>query len=529
MVWRADDPQGDEAGKVKYLSVPYTRGIGADVGCGPKKAFQHFIGVDNCTDTALFGIPIKPDIEADVAKALPFDDEELDFVFSSHTLEHIDDYEAALTEWWRVIRPGGHLCLYLPHRDHYPQIGEPGANPDHKHDFTPDHIVAAMKRIAPTGWNMVEDETRAEGFEYSFWQVYRKADDGLHRFACRAIKPRKTVCVVRYGGFGDQIQAANLLPALKRQGYHVTFMTTPKGQDILRSDPNIDAWILQDNDQVPNGELWAFWRQWGARFDKFVNLSESVEGTLLAMPGRANHAWPDEMRRRHLGRINYLEFASELAGVPYKSEARFYADPDELSWARKFVTEKFGAGDHFVVVWALSGSSLHKAYPWQDNAMAKLLISMPEARFVLVGDDACAILEQGWELEPRVACTSGTLSIRSTLALAQVADCVVGPETGVLNSVAFEGHIGKVCMLSHSSVDNLTKHWRNTVSLTPPKSVGCYPCHRLHFGAEFCNIEPDSGAAVCQYTIDPSRVAEAIRRTYNSHKRRGVHESRRVA
>jgi hypothetical protein len=60
MVWRIDDPQGDEAGKVKYLVVPYTRGAVLDMGCGPSKAFPHFIGVDDCKDTALFGIRSSP-------------------------------------------------------------------------------------------------------------------------------------------------------------------------------------------------------------------------------------------------------------------------------------------------------------------------------------------------------------------------------------------------------------------------------------------------------------------------------------
>ena len=46
MTWRAEDPMGDEASKVKYDIVEYTRGAVLDLGCGPSKAFPHFIGVD---------------------------------------------------------------------------------------------------------------------------------------------------------------------------------------------------------------------------------------------------------------------------------------------------------------------------------------------------------------------------------------------------------------------------------------------------------------------------------------------------
>lgn len=39
-----------------------------------------------------------------------------DFVHSSHLLEHWPDCELALKNWWRVLRPGGHLIPYLPNR-----------------------------------------------------------------------------------------------------------------------------------------------------------------------------------------------------------------------------------------------------------------------------------------------------------------------------------------------------------------------------------------------------------------------------
>ena len=47
MVWNINDPQGNEAAKVKYEIVEFTRGSGLDLGCGPFKLYPHFIGVDN--------------------------------------------------------------------------------------------------------------------------------------------------------------------------------------------------------------------------------------------------------------------------------------------------------------------------------------------------------------------------------------------------------------------------------------------------------------------------------------------------
>lgn len=554
MVWRIDDPQGEEAGKVKYLVVPYTRGAVLDMGCGPKKAFPHFIGVDSCKDTELFGIPITPDVPCDVADpgaiAATFEPESVDAVFSSHCLEHIEDYKAALAAWWSLIKVGGHLCLYLPHRDLYPNIGTEGANPDHKHDFVPDDIGFALSDLTSGCFEVVVNETRSGGAEYSFLMVVRKLAEPrdpsvVHE--CFWAKPAKTACVVRYGGFGDMIQAANVFPALKREGYHVTVMTTPKGQDILRHDPHVDDWFIQDADQVPNHELAAFWQAQEQRFDHFVNLSESVEGTLLAIPGRSNHSWPAHIRRRELGK-NYLEWTADLAGVPYASEAKFYASIDEAAQTQRYlqhVKERvakaprhqrnaaqaiMGLPPSFVreaaplvqpvfnVMWCLAGSSVHKFYPGMDHVIARMLVEFPEVAIHTSGDAACAILEAGWEEEPRVFRQSGEMSIRQTLALAQACDLVIGPETGVLNAVAFEDN-WKVMLLSHSSFENLPKHWTNTIAIEPNREVApCYPCHRLHYTRDFCPEDKETGASVCQRSITPGLVFDAVSVAYKAWK-----------
>lgn len=503
MTWNANDPCGHEADKVKYELIPYTRGIVLDLGCGPKKAFPHFLGVDSCKDTELFNIPIKPDLKVDDCADLgnTIEDASVDGVFSSHLLEHIPDYKAALKDWWRCIKVGGYMSLYLPHKSFYPNIGMPGANPDHVHDFVPSDIISAMEDVG--GWDLVVNEDRNGGMEYSFLLVFKKSDNALQTRSYMLPKPKKTACVVRFGGFGDLLQTSNVLPALKEQGFHVTVMTTPSGQDVIKHDPHVDAWHLQDKDQVPNHELPLYFSAMEKKFSKFINLCESVEGTLLAMPGRMNHTWDFAVRDKYMN-VNYLEFASDLAGVPYESRLKFYPTKAEYRQAKERLLD-----GGLNVVWALSGSSPHKFYPGQDVVIANILKDYPECRIFLVGDQACRLLEMGWEKEKRVIPLSGELSIRDTLALAQVADIVVGCETGVLNAVAFEKN-RKVVMLSHSSNDNLTKHWENTFVMVPPPSLKCYPCHRLHYTMEHCQEDEETGAAMCQRLIDPIDVYSAI-------------------
>lgn len=50
------------------------------------------------------------------AGQLPFHSNCLDYVASSHVLEHVANPVAALKEWYRVLRPGGIIYLIVPNR-----------------------------------------------------------------------------------------------------------------------------------------------------------------------------------------------------------------------------------------------------------------------------------------------------------------------------------------------------------------------------------------------------------------------------
>lgn len=504
MVWTPDGPQGNESEKIKWELVPYTRGRVLDLGCGPFKAFPHFVGVDSGHHDEQFGWQNKADIISDCEKLDLIASQSCDAVFSSHLLEHIENTKKALKEWWRVLKQGGHLCLYLPHKSLYPNIGQPGSNPDHKHDFMPADIIEIMKEVG--GWDLLRNETRSEGHEYSFFQVYRKRTDNKH-IECIKHRPEKSCAVVRYGAFGDLIMASSIFPALKDQGYHITLYTTPSAWEVVKNDPHIDDVIIQDKDQIPNEQLGPFWAHEAAKYDKFVNLSESIEGTLLPVPGRINHQWPDSVRRVFLNR-NYLEWTHALAEVPMPSRQKFYPTEKEMQWAKQERAKIKGR----VILWSLSGSSLHKTWPWFDTVIARFLIESPDVTFILVGDEACKILEQGWEDEPRVICRSGVWSIRESMTFCEVADMVVGCETGLLNAAGML-ETPKVCILSHSSVENLTKHWKNTISLEP--KTACYPCHRMHYGFDFCYQHEESGTAQCQADVGPDEMYDAIKQGLN--------------
>lgn len=500
MVWNINNPQGNESEKIKWELVPYTRGRVLDLGCGPYKTFPHFIGVDSGHHDQHFGWKNNANIISECDYLTLFADKSVDAVFSSHLLEHIEDYKNALKEWFRVVKVGGYLCLYLPHKNFYPNIGQEGANPDHKHDFLPDDIIKAMKSIG--GWDLVENQERNQGQEYSFFQVYKKRSDLRWQISLKE-RPVKTCAVIRYGAFGDLIMASSIMPGLKNQGYHVTLYTTPQGYEIVKHDPNIDEIIIQDKDQVPNEQLHYFWDSIQNKYDKVVNLSESVESNLLAIPTRINHSWPDSVRRKVLGSQNYLEWHHTLAEVPLPIRQKFYASAEEKSWAKK---EREAMGNGPIILWSLSGSSLHKTWPHLDEVIANIML-FTKAKVVLVGDELCQLLERGWEKEPRVFMRSGKWSIRQSMAFCEQVDLIIGPETGLLNCAGLM-EVPKICFLSHSSIENLTKHWKNTISLTP--KTACYPCHRMHYNFDYCIQEPTSGVSQCMFDISGAEAFKAV-------------------
>jgi ADP-heptose:LPS heptosyltransferase/predicted SAM-dependent methyltransferase len=530
VTWSAETSRGFEQDKICAFVVPYTRGRGLDLGCGSRTAWPHFIGVDTGG---------RPNIHADIRDLSLFADESMDFVFSSHALEDIEDTRGALAEWWRVVKPGGHLCLYLPHKDLYPNVGQPGANPAHKHDFLPSDIEKIMAEIvrAQNGCcTMLEDEVRGDADEYSFFQVYRK-DNAAQAARIRAgtgcdvpkitgpyfarevwernPASRKRCLVVRFGAIGDQILASSILPLLREQGYHITYMTTPQGQEVLKHDRHIDEWIIQDKDQVPNDQLGPYLETIKPRFDKVVNLCESIEGALLTLPGRPNHTYDDKARRLVFGSVNYLERTHDIAGVPHRFGPRFRPTDAEKQEAWRYVRET----DRPIVYWAIAGSSVHKVYPFTQVVVAWLL-RRTQAHIVLAAGPGEGEILQGGLLEmlakeddldlSRVDPIAGKWDIRRSLTFVEYACVVVGPETGLLNA-ASHLHVPKIVMLSHSSDTNLTKHWKNTTPLLPDRlATPCYPCHQLHYTWEHCHFVKETGGALCASNITPERVFKAI-------------------
>ena len=159
----------DNASNVRERAIPYLKGKGLDVGCGIEKILPDAIGIDSGAD---YGETREKERHAWDDKRDAHDlsgYENMDYVFSSHCLEHLDDWEKALKEWCRVLRPGGTLFLYLPWAEAF-FMHSKEFRPGHKHDFSPDKIASFLEEI---GMKVVEKSTEPDNYG-SFIVVARK-------------------------------------------------------------------------------------------------------------------------------------------------------------------------------------------------------------------------------------------------------------------------------------------------------------------------------------------------------------------
>lgn len=101
----------------------FCKGEGLDIGCGNDVVIKGCYGWDLAHGDAQYLATIE--------------DESLDYVYSSHCLEHMVDVRVALKNWFRVLRKGGYLLLYIPERDLYEKRKRLPSrfNPHHRHMF----------------------------------------------------------------------------------------------------------------------------------------------------------------------------------------------------------------------------------------------------------------------------------------------------------------------------------------------------------------------------------------------------------
>ncbi|MHC4482155.1 MAG: glycosyltransferase family 9 protein [Planctomycetota bacterium] len=200
--------------------VEYCVGRGVDVSYGNSKILPDVAGVD---------ITGMANEAAAVVNSLPFEDESMDYLFSSDCLGYFEDTGGVLAEWMRVLRPGGNLVLCLPHKNFCPGVGTPGANPIQKRDLDANSVLAAISET--NDYQTLHIDESDASVEHRFSLVVRK----LHREL-----PERKVLVEQHAAIGDTICAEPAVRALREQlAEDVAIVLRLMHPELFRNHPGV--------------------------------------------------------------------------------------------------------------------------------------------------------------------------------------------------------------------------------------------------------------------------------------------------
>jgi SAM-dependent methyltransferase len=132
-------PKFQSIGNAAQFAIPYAlkvcKGIGYDVGCNREEwklpgaiPIDHTYGID----------------------AMNLPEGKVDYIFSSHCLEHLENWVDALDHWSSRLRSGGVLFLYIPHKTQ--EYWLPWNNRKHKHVLD-EHIL--KKYLESNGYTKI--------------------------------------------------------------------------------------------------------------------------------------------------------------------------------------------------------------------------------------------------------------------------------------------------------------------------------------------------------------------------------------
>lgn len=470
---------------VRYRSVCYLVGKGLVFGTAPES-------------------PVGPASRASEVYSLLLDDRQLEgvdvvasqfstladrawnYVFVGLHVEEVPEPAKLLHELEGKLRFGGHFILHTQ--------GDPG-------------------RLVPPGVWQEKARYLRDGQFLWIGKLIRNSKS----VEIKPQKPRaaKRACICRYGALGDLIMVTPLIKQLATDGFEVTLNITPYAREIVANNPYVSNILIQEKEMIPNLDLGEYWKEWEPEYDRYINLSESIEGGLLKVEGRLDFHTPSSWRRSTCDK-NYYDETLRLGGYPdvKGTKGEIYLTKKELAEGKECLQDRM-----FNVLWAINGSSHHKMFPWLELVLPKFVEEHPRAFAYTMGDSNAA------KFEPKhlkIINTAGKVPLRVALSMVAQAQCVVGPESMLTNAAGcFD--TPKIVILSHSSEENLTKYFSNCTVLKPDTTMApCYPCHQLHYSKESCpvvNIQiGDGGEPVsvptCTAAVSPDAMLDALAAQY---------------
>lgn len=398
-----------------------------------------------------------------------FADLRMDHVFIGPRLELADDPPKLIKDFCKKLAFGGHLVVAL-------KIQNP--DPATRFKFWPDDIDTMVTEAGKWQKKMSIDR---EGVAL---RVYKKLEGKRGILPIKPLSGKKRACIARYGALGDMIIITPLIKRLHEDGYEVTMNISPYAAPIIENNPYVHNLVIQEKDMVPNLELGPYWDEWKADYDKYINLSETLEGRFLKVEGRRDFYTPKKWRIK-TGEHNYYDFTMRCGGYDTSGVRGelFFTNAEERRATQFFSQFR----NRFVVIWSMNGSSHHKMYPGMIPVLEEWFLQHPDSNVITVGDQRARQIFNYNHM--RLVRKEGEWSLRESLIGTKYVNLVIGPETMMTNAAGCYD-TPKITLLSHSTHEALCKHWSNDYCLAPDQALApCYPCFQLHYTKESCPIK----------------------------------------
>jgi SAM-dependent methyltransferase len=153
-------PYFQSQGNAARFAIPFAReilsGVGLDIGCSKEEwAFPGAELIDSNITTDDFHATHLPDFQ-------------FDYIFSSHCLEHVDNWVRVLQYWKTRLRIGGVLFLYLPHYSQ--EYWRPWNNSKHVNVLSPRMV---RDFLTSDGWDNIF-VTKGYDLNNSFYAIANK-------------------------------------------------------------------------------------------------------------------------------------------------------------------------------------------------------------------------------------------------------------------------------------------------------------------------------------------------------------------
>lgn len=253
------------------------------------------------------------------------------------------------------------------------------------------------------------------------------------------MKVKKKILIIRFSSFGDIIQSMGTLPALKRAGYEIHFLTKNQFIGLVEASELIDHVYSIDQSVGIRGLFSLANKICGLKFDVIYDAHKNLR-TLFLRPwlrlfsGAKVLVRPKFRIKRFLlfsMRKNY--FPKPFRGIhsyqqPLVDEGLISEDVDHIQRLNFSGHQKF---EQRVV---LAPSAAWEMKRWPLSYWKELILLMPQEKFYVLGgpdDDFCQELE---EIAPdRVINLQGQLSLLESCQVVSQGQCLICADTGLLH------------------------------------------------------------------------------------------------